>query len=280
MSEIGLQSRSSSSNRSDVDSRRSRFGAHAGTWVLGTLGVCLGLGVAELLVVTGVLPEVDIPRMSTIVGELASQAGQSSFWSSVWLTVKDAGVGLIIAVVLGVPVGVAMGSSEVVHRALRPTVEFLRVVPGLALIPLAQVIWGPNHSSVAFLVAFGCVWIMLVQTMHGILSIEPLSLVTARSFRIGGVERVRSIYLPGSMPYIVTGVRISVAVALIAAIGGELIMGAPGIGTDIYRAQSALNLPEMYALVIASGLIGLLGALIADLLERVLLRWQTAGGGR
>lgn len=261
--------------------RRSRLLAGiASRWVpivLGTIGVLFALGVGELLVVTKVLPEVDIPRPTTIVGEFVSELGTSSFWSAVWQTIRHAGLGLLIAVAAGVPVGIAMGAFEVFHRALRPSVEFLRVVPGLALIPLAQVIWGPEQSSVVFLVAFGCLWVMLVQTMHGIQSIEPLALVTARSYRVGGVERVRSIYVPGAMPYVITGIRISVAVALIAAIGGELIIGVSGIGTEIRVSQTELKLPEMYAMVIAAGLIGLFGALLADLLERLVLRWQRAG---
>ena len=246
-------------------------------WVLGAIGVLIVFGIWELLVVTGVLPEVDIPRASTVVGELASQISQRSFWTATALTARDAAVGLLIACLAGVPIGIAMGAFEPIRYALRPTVEFLRPVPGLAWVPLATVLWGPTKTSVVALVIFGCIFPMIVQTIHGVQSADPQMLMSARSFRLGMWARIRWIYFPGSLPHIVTGLRLCIAYALITSVGASLIIGSPGIGTDIRLAQSSLELPKMYSLVIATGIIGLAGIAIAEIIDRLALGWQRAG---
>lgn len=248
------------------------------SFFLGLLGAIILLVGAELVVVAGVIPEVDVPRVTTVIGELAHQVGESDFWSTVWLTAKHAVVGLAIAILVGIPIGVSMGANRIFRAALQPTVEFVRVVPGLALVPLATAIWGPVDAAAVFLVAFACTWIIVVQTMHGIESLDPQLLVTAHAFRISGKERLTSIIVPGAMPYVVTGVKIAVAIALIVAVGSELIIGAPGIGTEIRMAQQATDLPTMWALVVAAGVVGLIGSLFTYLLERLTLRWQQAGG--
>jgi ABC-type nitrate/sulfonate/bicarbonate transport system permease component len=246
-------------------------------WTLSAIGVLLMLVIWELLVVAAVLPEVDLPRATTVIGELAHQLSSRDFWSATLTTARDAGLGLAIAVAIGVPIGIAMGAFQPIRWALTPTVEFLRPVPGLAWLPLAGVLWGPVKTSVIFLVALGCVFPMIVQTVHGIQSADPQTLLTARAFRLGGLARVRWVYFPSALPHIITGFRLCIGYALIGAVGASLLIGAPGIGTDIRLAQSSLKLPEMYSLVLASGLIGLAGMAIAELIDRLALGWQRAG---
>ena len=247
---------------------------------LGALGIALALGAWELAVDTGVLPEVDVPRASSVIGELWRLLGTGRFWTVIGETASGAASGLAIAMAVGIALGVALGASEVARRATGPTVEFLRPVPGIALVPVAAVIWGPARGSDVFLVAFGCVWPLLTQTMHGVRNVDDVALTTARSLRLGPLSRVRWIYVPGSLPYILTGLRIAVPIALIASIGAEIIIGSPGIGTEIRRAQTSLDLPRMYALVIAAGMLGLAATLVTGALERRSLRWhQSQRGG-
>lgn len=249
---------------------------------LGVLGIAIVLGVWELAVVTGVLPELDIPRASTVLGELWHQFGTSEFWSIVGQTASAAAIGLLIAMAIGIPLGITLGASAAAQRALRPTIEFLRPVPGIALVPVAAVIWGPARGSDVFLVAFGCIWPLLTQTIHGVHSVDGVALTTAKSLRLGLVARIRWVYFPGSLPYIVTGMRIAIAFALIIAIGAEILLGSPGIGTQIRLAQSSLDLPQMYALVISTGLLGMAVSVLASGAERRLLRWHPSQhrGGR
>jgi ABC-type nitrate/sulfonate/bicarbonate transport system permease component len=245
--------------------------------VLGVCGVLLAFGIWEMVVVLGILPEIDIPRASTVVGEIAHQIKVKSFWTAVAETARDAAIGLSIAILIGVPLGIFMGALETARRSLRPTTEFLRVVPGLAFVPLAALLWGQDPKSSILLVAFACLWPMLVQTMHGVQNVDSQAILTAKSFQIRRLALVRWVYLPGALPYVFTGLRICVALSIAIAVGAELIIGPPGLGTEIRIAQSSLLLPKMYSFVIASGLIGLIAVLVVDQLDRRLIRWPHKG---
>lgn len=242
--------------------------------VLGAIGVAIVLGGWELLVVTGKINELDVPRFSTVISEFWRLLGTNYLWSNVRATMSAAALGVAIAMVIGITVGTLMGASEGVRRSLRPTVEFLRPVPGLALLPLALVIWGPKGASDTALVAFGCTWVLLIQTLNGVHAVDEVALMTTRAFRLGPIERIRWLYLPGAMAYIATGLRICVSIALIIAIGAEILGGIPGLGNEIRVSQSELDLPRMYALVLASGCLGLAVTLIALRIERRVLHWH------
>jgi ABC-type nitrate/sulfonate/bicarbonate transport system permease component len=252
-----------------------------GRMVLGALGSLTALALWELAVAVGILPAADVPSATDVLAEFVRLLGTSAFWDAVWRTLWGAAVGLGLAVAVGVPIGMLMGSSLLVHHALRPTVEFLRPVPGVALIPLIVLIWGQNVRTVWTLVAFACVWPMLIQSLYGAQGIDEVARDTARSFRLTRVERIRFLIVPGTLPYIATGIRISASMALIVAVSVELLTGAPGLGSAIVRAQDATRFTEMYALIVASGVLGIAINLVFGRAERHFLRWhqsQRPGG--
>jgi ABC-type nitrate/sulfonate/bicarbonate transport system permease component len=161
-----------------------------------------------------------------------------------------------------------------VWRALRPSIEFLRPVPGVALIPVAILLWGQSTQSDVALVAFGTTWLMLVQTIYGARATDELTLQTARSFGVGPLGRLRWVLLPSALPYIATGLRICSAAALIVAVTAELVIGTPGIGNLLGEAQRGVQYERMYALVLAAGLLGIAVHLLFASLERYFLKWH------
>jgi len=245
-----------------------------GRTLLGVIGSLGALALWELAVAVGVLPAQDVPPASEVLSELVRLLGESAFWNAVWRTLAGAAVGLGIAIAVGVPIGMLMGTSRLVHHALRPTVEFLRPVPGVALIPLAVLIWGQSVRAVWALVAFACVWPMLVQALYGAQGVDEVARDTARSFRLTRADRVRWLLIPSALPYIATGIRISASMALIVAVSVELLTGAPGLGSSIVRAQEATRFTEMYALIVASGILGIAINLAFGRAERYFLRWH------
>ena len=110
--------------------------------------------------------------------------GESAYWTAIPHTLEGWAIGLAIAIAIAVPVGLALGFNEVLYRAARPVIEFLRPVPSVALIPLAILIYGTGLQSKVFLVAFAATWPLLIQTIYGARDLDPLQLETARSFRI------------------------------------------------------------------------------------------------
>ena len=153
-------------------------------------------------------------------------------------------------------------------------VEFLRPIPSAALIPLLFLTLGTNFKSEVFLAAFGAFWPILLQTMYGIRDVDPVTTDTARSFRIPRSGRLWRITLPSAVPYIATGMRIASAVALILAFTAELFMGTPGLGSKLNYAQSFGLTTQLYALALATGVLGLATHLVFAAIEHRALRWH------
>jgi len=238
------------------------------------LSIAAALGLWELISRTGVISQRDLPAMSTTVRTLWTIVQTGSFWHQLLLTVRGWALGLGIATVLAVPLGIALGSSDFAASAFRVPIEFLRPIPSAALIPLLFLTLGTNLKSEVFLAAFGAFWPLLVQTMYGVRDVDPLALETARSFGVGPFERLYRVTLPSTVPYIATGIRISSTVALILAFTAELFMGIPGLGQAVNLAQAYGLTNELYALALATGFLGVAIHLVSTAVERRLLRWH------
>jgi ABC-type nitrate/sulfonate/bicarbonate transport system permease component len=150
----------------------------------------------------------------------------------------------------------------------------MRPIPSAALIPLLFLTIGANLRSELFLAAFGAFWPLLVQTMYGVRDVDPLAIDTARSFGVGRFERLYRIKLPSAIPYIATGLRLSSTVALILAFTAELFMGTPGLGQAMNFATSYGLTDQLYALALATGLLGLAVHFLMAAIERRALRWH------
>jgi ABC-type nitrate/sulfonate/bicarbonate transport system permease component len=158
-------------------------------------------------------------------------------------------------------------------------VEFLRPIPSVALIPLAVLLYGTDLQSTLLLVVYAAFWQILVQVLYGVADVDPVADETARSYRLGPWARVRYLLWPTALPYVLTGVRLAASVALVLAVTAELIIGAPGLGAEIAVAQSSQAIPDMYALVVVTGLIGVVINLGARVAERRLLSWHQSVRG-
>ncbi|MEA2132141.1 MAG: hypothetical protein QOC68_50 [Solirubrobacteraceae bacterium] len=233
----------------------------------------------ELVVRVGIVAESNIPPASAALSELLNQFGDGAFWSAVGSTLEGWAAGLGIAIALGVPLGLLIGSSRWAYRGLRVPIEFLRPIPSVALIPLAVLIYGQGLQSKVFLAAFASFWPLLIQTIYGVQDVDPVATDTARSFGLGRLERMWRVTVPSAVPYIATGIRISSAVALILAVTAELVIGAAGLGREINVARSGGNLDVMYALIVATGLLGWLLNLATSAGERRVLHWHPSQRG-
>nr|WP_244984455.1 ABC transporter permease subunit [Actinomadura citrea] len=174
----------------------------------------------------------------------------------------------------GVVLGILIGGVPFVRAALASTIEFLRPIPSVALIPLAVLLYGTEMRSTLLLVVYASFWQILVQVLYGVQDVDPIARETARSYRFGPLSQVRTVIWPTALPYVVTGFRLGAAVALILEITGELVIGSPGLGRQIAVAQGSGAVASMYALVIVVGLVGVVVNVLARATERRVLRWH------
>lgn len=241
---------------------------------LPVLSVLAALVVWEVVSRTGAISERDLPAMSASFQKLWSMMGTSAFWHDYLATIRGWAIGLAIATVLAVPIGIALGSSDFAASAFRVPIEFLRPIPSAALIPLLFLTLGTTLNSEIFLASFGAFWPLLVQTMYGVRDVDPTATDTGRSFGLSSRERLYRITLPSAVPYIATGLRIASTVALILAFTAELFMGTPGLGQEMNFAQSYGLNDELYALALATGFLGVAIHVLFTAIERRALRWH------
>ncbi|MGI5200035.1 ABC transporter permease [Spirillospora sp. CA-108201] len=243
-------------------------------WALGLAGLACLMAIAEAVPRAGLVEERFLPPFSVMVSALAEQAGTPAFWQALLETLRGWALGLAVAMAAGVALGLLIGGVPVLREALASTIEFLRPIPSVALIPLAVLLYGTGTRSTLLLVVYASFWQVLVQVLYGVRDVDPVARETARSYRFRPPARVRTVIWPTALPYVVTGFRLGAAVALILEITGELVIGSPGLGRQIAVAQGSGAVASMYALVIVVGLIGVLVNVLARTVERRVLRWH------
>ncbi len=244
--------------------------------VLGALGILLFLAVWEMASRSGIVNSRYLPPATEVIAALVRNAGLTAFWVAVGETVFAWALGLVIAVVLALIAGFVIGSSAVLRRFTHSTIEFLRPIPSVALIPLAVLLFGVRIESTLMLVVYASFWQVLIQVLYGVADVDNVALQTAKSYGLGPVARVRYIVFPTTLPFLLTGVRLAAAVALILAVTAELIIGSPGLGSEIALAQSGGAVSALYALVVATGLIGVAINLFMRWAERKMLSWHSS----
>jgi ABC-type nitrate/sulfonate/bicarbonate transport system permease component len=243
-------------------------------WALPWAGLLGVLALFELLSRAELINPRFFPPVSEMFGRLVEEAGTGAFWSAVGNTLQGWALGLGIACAIAIPAGILIGSTPLLYRALRGVIEFLRPIPSVALVPLAVLIYGSGLESKVFLAAFASTWPLLMQTLYGVQDVDPVATDTARSFGFSRGARLLRVTLPSAVPYIATGIRISAAVALILVVTAELVIGSPGLGRQINLARQGGNVELMYALILATGLLGMaLNAVFARAEHRV-LHWH------
>ncbi len=247
--------------------------------VLGLAGLLGFVLVVELLPRVGVVEGRFLPPFSEMAAALLAEAGTPAFWQSLFGTLLGWATGLTISALAGVVFGIVIGSVPILRAATASTIEFLRPIPSVALIPLAVLLYGTDMRSTLLLVIYASFWPVLVQVLYGVQDVDPVARETARSYRFSSWTQVRTVIWPTALPYVMTGFRLAAAVALILEITGELIIGTPGLGQQIAVAQSSGAVATMYGLVIVAGLIGVCVNVVARAAERRILRWHPSVRG-
>src|SRR5262249_38222810 len=152
--------------------------------------------------------------------------------------------------------GVIIGRSRAVAELINPTLQFLRAVPGPALIPIFIILLGTETTMRVTLIAFGAVWPILLNTIEGVQTVDPLLIDTARGFRLPPLARLIRFILPAAMPKIMAGMRVSLSLAIILMVVSELVASTNGIGYRILNSQIMLELTDMWCGIILLALLG------------------------
>jgi NitT/TauT family transport system permease protein len=245
---------------------------------LGAVGLVLLFGAAQLALWAGRVSPATFPLPSAVLGSFANLARNGSVRAGVGSTMKEWAEAMAIAVVIAVPVGLLLGTLPLLEAAVRPVIEFVRPVPAVVLVPLVLLIIQDNQRTEVAVVAFASGWPVLINTIYGVRSVDPLAVETLRSFGFGPLSVARLVSLPSAAPFIATGVRVAASFAFVVAVAVELIgTGMGGIGAFAAQEESGSgDMAVMIAIAVWTGLIGLAVNGVFAAAGRRLFRWHFA----
>ncbi|KRV47941.1 nitrate ABC transporter permease [Wenjunlia vitaminophila] len=183
-------------------------------------------------------------------------------------------VGYLGAVVLGVTLGVLLGSHRQLRALLEPVLEFFRAIPPPVLIPVLMLFSGIGDSMKITVIIVGSVWPVMLNTVEGVRAIDDVLADTARCYGITGAARLRRLVLPAASPQIVAGMRQALSISIILMVISEMFASSSGLGFAIVQFQRSFAIPEMWSGILLLGLLGFALSLLFGLLESRVLHWH------
>jgi ABC-type nitrate/sulfonate/bicarbonate transport system permease component len=181
---------------------------------------------------------------------------------------------LAIATAIAVPAGIVLGRSPVITAYLDPLLQFARALPVVTMAPVFIVLFKLGTQMEIATIVFGTIWPILLNTIDGAASVDPVQLETARAFRMSAWERLVRVIVPAALPKTFAGLRLSLSLALILMVFSELVGSSNGIGYEMSNASNSFDLTLLWSTIV---LLGILGYLLNELLsgaERLVLGWH------
>ena len=181
--------------------------------------------------------------------------------------------GFALATVLGVALGVVVGSSRRLRAACEPVLEFLRAIPPPVLVPIFILVAGIGTTMKVLVIASGCLWPILLNTVEGVRARDEVLEDTCRAYGIRGTARLRHLVLRAASPQIVTGMRQALSIGIILMVISEMFAASSGLGFTIIQFQRGFAIPEMWSGILLLGLLGVVLSWLFGVVERRVLSW-------
>jgi len=239
-------------------------------WML----VVLLLLVWELLAAGSPTMQFYIPRVSRIFAALAHLIFSGEIESHLLASLLRFAIGYAIAALGAVTAGVALGYFRLAYSLFEMTIEFLRPMPSVAIIPVAILLLGIGDSMIVAVTVYASTWPILINTIDGVRNIDRTLIDTGRTFGLNRRQILRRVVLPAASPYVITGLRISLSIALILVTTAEMVVGSRGMGFFILDEERSLRSSNMYAGIILVALLGYVLNHLFLMVERQLMRWR------
>ncbi|WP_083685316.1 aliphatic sulfonate ABC transporter permease SsuC [Massilia putida] len=225
---------------------------------------------------TGVLSSRILPEPLAVARAFRDLALSGELWTHLRVSLWRAAAGFGLGAALGLALGLLNGSSRRAAALLDTTVQMVRNIPALALIPLVILWFGIDEAAKLFLLSVGVFFPVYLNTFHGIRAVDPGLIEMARSYGLSGRALYRDVILPGALPSILVGVRFSLGLVWVLLIVAETISAQAGIGYMTMNAREFLQTDVVLVGVLLYALLGKAADLAARGLERRFLRWNPA----
>jgi ABC-type nitrate/sulfonate/bicarbonate transport system permease component len=245
-----------------------------GATLVRTLAVVIAVTAWEGLARSGTVSPLFLSSPTQVVNKLAELFATGAIWPHVRATGQEALLGFGLALIVGVPIGVAMGRVAFVRHALEPFVAALYSSPSVAFLPLLILWLGIGLWSKVVLVFAGAVVVLIVNTETGVANVEPRLLEMARSFTAREWQVLMKVVLPSAAPFILAGVRLAIGRVLIMVVVAELYASTAGVGYLIFQGAAMYDATLVFAGVTLIACVGILSSQVLRTVERRLAPWR------
>lgn len=244
------------------------------TTLLSILSPLSLLLVWELLAVTGLIDTrlLSSPRM--ILKAFFPLAASGELLQNTWVSVLRVVGGFAAGAVPGVLLGMSMGLSPLVRSAVEPMIQATYPIPKLAIMPLILLVFGLGETSKIFTIGIGVFYLVVMNTMAGVLHIDKIYLDVAKNFGAGRRDFYLTVAFPGALPMIFTGLKLGMGMALILVVAAEMSAAKAGVGWMIWRAYDMFAIEQMFVALIVLSVLGYLFSLLLDAIERWVIPWK------
>lgn len=223
---------------------------------------------------------VNIPSPGEVLANATTLMQSDKFYNNIWVSVRRILLGFGIATVLGVLFGMLIGQYRLMRGLMWPVFEVLRPIPAIAWVPMAIMLWPTNETSIVFITFLGSFFPILLNTIHGVNSVDPVLIRAGRCLGAGESALLRQVILPAALPHIFTGLTIGMGVAWVSLIAAEMISGQFGIGYFTWEAYSLIQYADIAIGMIVIGVLGLACSGGIRLLGKVMMPWISNSASR
>ena len=256
-----------------VSFRGGGFAPKSVRWIGAVVFIAL-IAVAEIGTQTGWISALTLPKPSDVLDTFVQLYQSGLLWKHLTPSLTRLLVGALLGVSVGISVGVLIGLFSYIRSGLVPLVAAIFPIPKIALLPLFVIWFGIDEGSKYALIAFGTFTPTVVATYGAVDNVDRTLIRMGQSFGLSWWSIVRKIVLPGAMPGILSGLRISLAIAIILLVAAEMLGAEYGIGAYILEAGSLYDLERLFVGVAILSLLGIGVSAAIGAIERYLLRWR------
>jgi len=213
------------------------------------------------------IPEA-LSRPSLMIEAIQASSLNGALMLATLQTLQTTLLGLLLATTLGIAVGLLLGISPLLNAVIGPSVEAFRPIPAIALVPLALLLFGFGISLEVSIIAFACVWPIIVVTIAAVQGLDERLSQIARGLEFSLFQRIIKFILPATIGRIWVGIRIAAGIALIVAVTVEIVVNPRGLGYAMIFAQQMLQVDLVYGYVVWTGILGWLLNLLIQLIDQ------------
>jgi ABC-type nitrate/sulfonate/bicarbonate transport system permease component len=226
--------------------------ARLGGYVIGFASLFALWHVASVYLLNSVL----FPPPGRVVAKAIELAQDGTLWENARVSLERIGLGFLFGSMIGIPVGLAIGSFGIVRRILEPYTEFLRFIPATAMITVAVIWFGIGEGSKIFLIIYTTVFIVIISTAAGVSAVTPNKIRAARSLGATRAQVFCYVAFPATVPYILTGMRLAMGNSFVTIIAAELVAANAGLGKMIWDARLYMLVDQIFVALLVLGLLG------------------------